>query len=246
MFNASVMEAMRAHAVSDYPHECCGLVVGDKYQPTDNIHGTPTIAFKIADETMTQAIKGGQLQAVIHSHPGGPEYPSATDMTAQSATAVPFVIIPVYDGPDGIAAHDPFWFGDDCRPIPELIGRPFRHGVTDCYSIIRDWYRLECEITLPDYPRDWEWWQMGGDLYSHYCSAAGFVEIAADVVRMGDIALIQIRAEVINHAGVYIGDGLLLHQLGMSKPFDPSRLSCREPVTRWRNHIRRWVRYQND
>lgn len=32
-------------------------------------------------------------------------------------------------------------------------------------------------------------------------------------IRVGDVIVMQVRAPVPNHAGVYIGDGLMLHHL---------------------------------
>ena len=57
------------------------------------------------------------------------------------------------------------------------VGCTPQTGVSDCYSLIRDWYRTERGIALPEFPRDWEWWEYGGDLYAMGFAEAGFVKL---------------------------------------------------------------------
>ncbi len=239
---AAEMAAMRAHAESEFPRESCGLVVGGAYRPCRNVAEDPEAAFQVPRAEMAAA--GGSLQAVVHSHPGGPRCPSEADMRGQMATAVPWGIVPVDAGGGAPRALAPFFWGDGSPP-PPLVGRPFRHGVTDCYSLARDFYRLELGVALPDYPRSWGWWlaDPDQDLYMRHFASAGFREVDGLSAEVGDIALMQVRSRVANHAAVYLGSGMVLHQLGVGAEHDPSRLSCREPVARWRPFIRAWIRH---
>jgi cell wall-associated NlpC family hydrolase len=103
-----------------------------------------------------------------------------------------------------------------------LLGRMWCHGVLDCYSLIRDWYRLERGIVLPDFTRSDEWWLKNQNLYVDNFRAAGFTRIVdEDALQPGDVLLMQIMAPVPNHGAVYLGDGIILHHLH-------GRLSCRE------------------
>src|SRR6476661_4121625 len=90
--------------------------------------------------------------------------------------------------------YDVFWFGDQLTPAP-LIGRGFRHGVHDCYSLLRDYYRSERNDPIIDQPRDWNWWDArrpGGngnrlDLYRDYFDKAGFRKIPVnEAIEPGD------------------------------------------------------------
>ena len=123
------------------------------------------------------------------------------------------------------------------------MGRGFRHGVTDCYSLIRDYYRLERDVVLPEFPRDWEWWCNEQDLYRDGFGKAGFERLVDVDLRPGDVFLAQIRSGVPNHGGVYLGDGLALHHLAARLPVDATRLSRREPIDRWMKFISHWLRY---
>ena len=116
-------------------------------------------------------------------------------------------------------------------PVLDLEKRPFQHGITDCYSLIRDYFRTQRDIPLDEFPRDWEWWlEDGVNLYEQNFRSQGFEVIGAEDVQEGDCFLAQIRSPVINHAGVYVGNGLILHQLGMRGGYSTAHPSCKQPV----------------
>ena len=237
MIDAVTAEAIKAHAVASYPNEACGVVMKDgRFVPLANVADEPTSTFRMPTAEYARLLP--EATVIAHSHPDGPDCPSAADMRAQIETGLPWAIVSCNDE----GALDPFLFGDQV-PVPDLIGRGFRHGVTDCYSLIRDWYRVERRITLPEFPRDWEWWHQGEDLYRDGFEAAGFRQVSMDDAREGDVFLIAIRSGIPNHGGVYTGKGLGLHHLTGQSPVDPSRVSRREPVARWRHHITHWLRH---
>ncbi|MGY4848624.1 NlpC/P60 family protein, partial [Pasteurella multocida] len=95
--------------------------------------------------------------------------------------------------------------------IPDLYGRKFIHGMTDCYGFVRDWYQQELGIELPNYNRVDGWWNEGENLYVDNFENAGFYQV--DDLQVGDMIVMQINATVPNHAGVYLGDGLIGHHL---------------------------------
>ena len=95
-------------------------------------------------------------------------------------------------GTDGVSANDIIWWGKGVEKAP-LIGRTFRHGVTDCYSLIKDYYEIEKGIVLPEFPRDWEWWKQGEqNLFEQGFTKAGFVRIDASEAKPGDVWLARI------------------------------------------------------
>lgn len=247
--------AMKAHALAAYPGEACGVVLGtdgsfaycpladvaDRSRPTFDID--PTALRRLAGD------RGAALAAVIHSHPEGPDAegddidpllltPSAAEMRSQLAVGVPFGIVPTGRS----RAMDPFWFGDQV-PVPPLLYRPFRHGVTDCYSLIRDWYRVERKVVLREFPRDWDWWLEGGDLYGKGFAQAGFRPIDGSEAREGDGVLFRIRSKVPNHAGLLMRRGWLLHHPASTKPYDLTRVSRCEPLGNWKRLATHWVRH---
>lgn len=178
-------------------------------------------------------------KAVFHSHPGGPFAPSGMDMQYQYASALPHGIAAFSD-----TRGEMFWFGDE-TPIPPLIGRAFRHGVTDCYELIRHVWRLLWNIELPYIPREWKWWKDGQSLYNSGFKDAGFCEIPFSEVLPGDCIMFSIGSKVVNHAAVWLGDGLILHHLSSRVAYDPFRLSTVEHYGEYGRFISKAVRYEN-
>jgi proteasome lid subunit RPN8/RPN11 len=237
---ADVTEASRQHAMAEYPRESCGGVTQAGYKPFQNLSSTPELAF-LCDAEIEPLVTEGRLLALIHSHPDGPEAPSVRDIEQQSAMAIPWGI--VISGLD--AALPPYFWCDDFEP-PPLIGRPFRYGPSgtdgkgDCAALVRDWYRVERGIRLPEFAREDGVWKAGDDLYRTNLMRAGFIRQKlrdGEEPAIGDVALLEIRSITEpNHAAIYVGSGLFLHHL-------ENRLSRNEPSNRWLSHVTDWFRY---
>lgn len=230
ILHPQVIDDAKQHALREFPKESCGLVVGERYIPCFNYAADPEKHFVIAPEDY---ISAGELTAVLHSHPMGPAHPSHSDMQGQVDTNVPWGIILT----DGERAGDPIMWGDGL-PIPDLLGRPFVHGINDCYSLVRDYYRTEHNLLLPNVPREDAWWTVGENLYMDQFTQHGFYKIAQSEVKPGDGFLCKIRSDVPNHAGIYIGNDLILHHL-------PNRLSRREPAGLWARAVDVWLRHKD-
>lgn len=212
--------------------EVCGIIQDGKVVEMPNLSNSPSDSFllnSIPDDA----------QAVFHSHPGGPFYPSKVDFRQQYAIQKPWAIACFSD-----RHSDVIWFGDGTEKKP-LIGRPFIHGVSDCYSLVEDFYQRIHGISLPHESREWEWWAKGDNLYENGFESAGFYEIGAEDVLPGDSFLAQIGSKVVNHAGVFLGNGLILHHVGSAHGYDPTRLSVVEPAARWVRFITKYLRHEN-
>ena len=214
--------AIREHARAAYPNECCGVIIGGQYRPMRNLSKTPTKTFKMDLGDL-------RPEAIVHSHPDGIDAPSAYDMAQQRATGVPWVIVKVMKE----GCKPPFVFGGDISP---LIGRTFRHGVHDCYSLIQDWFEGQGQRHLtPEIPRNWHWWSQGESLYMDHYAAAGWVR--TNQPEIGCLGFMQTAgSNVANHAGVLIPGGWFLHHL-------VGRLSQRERVEQWLPSIKMWVKH---
>jgi cell wall-associated NlpC family hydrolase len=145
---------------------------------------------------------------VFHSHPNLPAEPSQADKVACEASGLPWFILSFPSGQ---------WH--EMQPsgyIAPLVGRAWAHGVLDCYSVIRDWYRAERGIDLPNFDRFDEWWKRGQSLYLDNFGSAGFEALGtvqSQDMEIGDVLLMQVASPVPNHAAIYLGDGLILHHL---------------------------------
>ena len=247
-------DAMEAHALEAFPGEAFGAVFGDRdrpvYRPVAQVADVTRADFRV-DEAALHRLEGahGPLLAAVRTRSATAArkedvdpllfIPSAAEMRAQAALAVPFGVVVC----DGSRRIDRFWFGDQCPVLPPL-GRAFRHGVTDCYSLIRDHYRQARNVLLPDYPRDWNWWIQGLDLYRAGFEEAGFRVIDPAEADDADAVMFQMRSKVPNHAAVLLDGGLMLHHPASLRPYDTRRISYREPLERWKRHVTHWVRYE--
>lgn len=236
MLDQSVLRACQAHARAEYPRECCGLVVAGQYLPQTNAAADPAKDFFIA--TAAWLAHAGRIEAVLHSHPVEPgEHvcPSARDMRGQIDSALPWGLV----GVTADQVTDVILWGD-MLPIRPLVGRPFVHGIWDCYALVRDYFRLEGRGTLPQIPRDYEWWtEAGGQaLYAEGLrTTPGVRVIRREEIRPGDVLLLRYKSRVTNHAAVYLGDGTILHHMD-------GELSRRDDASAWARFATHFVRYE--
>lgn len=201
-----IITALLAHAKDAYPAECCGLVVQidrkQVYVRCTNTAPEPGEQFRIDPVEYVAAEDKGTIIAIAHSHPDATTQPSQLDIAQCDVSQVPWIIAS--------------WPEGDIRQImpsegiKPLKGRPFVHGIWDCYAIVRDWYRLERDITLPNFERSDGWWDRGENLYMKHYADAGFYAHTGPL-EVGDVILMQYKANEPNHAGIYLGDGKMIH-----------------------------------
>ncbi len=221
-----VHAAAKAHTAEAYPAEAAGIVEAGQYVRLDNISRKPGADVFLSDADLLR-VAGADV--FFHSHPDGIGSPSQTDMVYQIQLGIPFVVMcwPV---------PDTFCWGDMLAPAP-LVGRGFRHGVHDCCSLIRDFFRAQ-GVVFHDGPRDWEWWLKGQDLYTENFERAGFEKIdPATSTQRGDVVLMNFNHPVPMHGGVVLDRDLILHHAAGVRPVDPTRLSSAVPRTRYARHI---------
>lgn len=220
--NETTKNAIVDHALAGYPREICGLIClkdgAEIYVQCRNIAEKPTEHFVMSPEDYADAEDAGLIVAVVHSHPGAAARPSMTDKTMCEMSGIgTWIIVALGVQGDGSIAVDDWCEFGPSGYIPPLLGREFSHGVLDCFTLIRDYYRLERKVALPDFDRSDRWWEDGtSNLYVDNYKAAGFVNLGPGVEPIaGDVLLMQIRCKngVPNHAGVYLGDGVFIHHM---------------------------------
>lgn len=233
----SVLQEIRLYAESAYPNEACGLVVdvglNRVFIPCRNNATKPDYHFIMNPADYLAAKSKGAIAAVVHSHPDAFPYPSEADTVHCNRSGLPWFIIGVQGG-----KADPQMHGFlPSVMVPSLEGRPFVHGVQDCYQLVRDYYATELGIQLTDYHREDGWWESGKvSLYEENFDREGFIKTDLASIQVGDMIVMQVRAPVPNHAAIYVGDEMILHH-----PY--GRLSVKEIYTPfWQKltvHVRR-------
>jgi proteasome lid subunit RPN8/RPN11 len=236
-FEGKALQDAKQHAIDEFPKESCGFIIGDKFIPCNNIASNPEEDFKIHKIRYMRYVD--EIDAIIHSHNNYP-HASKHDMEQQIATDLPWGIINLFNG----KVEDVFFWGDQL-PIQDLLGRPFYHGVYDCYNLVRDYYRIH-NILLPQYPREWLFWHKSIPMIEENFKDAGFYEINADELQPGDAVVGKVAQDkVINHTAIYLGNNLILHHLAGHYPNYKSGLSRRDLLNRWEKYIVKYMRYKD-
>ena len=226
-----VKQAIIEHAKREYPRESCGLVLdvdgAEHYFPCRNIaENTGEFIMDPKDQAFAEDV--GNIIAVVHSHCNIAPTPSQADLVMCENWRLPWHIVSIPN--ETWATIFP------CGFKAPLVGRQFFHGVLDCYSLIKDWYERERNMTLPHFERSEEWWTKGDNLYLENFASAGFEPV--DTLEPGDIIIMQIGAKVPNHAAVYLGNNVMLHHL-------QKRISTRDVYGGfWQKNTRLVVRFK--
>ncbi len=228
-FPDKIVREAQIYAQSKYPEEACGFILEDKFLPVKNVADNKKEDFKITQKEFLKY--NGLIKAIVHSHADYPHL-SKADMESQIRTALPWGVIMLTQG----AVEHTIFFGEDI--IYPLIGRPFIHGVWDCFSLARDYYRSIKGYDIKEYPRENLWWNKDPSMLENGYLEAGFDYVNESQIREGDGIFMKIRADVINHSGVVLKNGLMLHHLY-------NKLSRREPLNRWRKYICGYLRYKH-
>jgi proteasome lid subunit RPN8/RPN11 len=211
-----MIDEIFAHGAAAYPHEACGLlvIVGKKVRVRlcRNINPEPRQRFTLAPEDYAAAADLGELVGAWHTHPDRAAYPSEADRAGCNASGLPYTIVSVIRQDGQLVNGGAHQLEPSDEPVP-LIGRPYLYGIYDCYTIVRDYFRQEMGIVLSDYSHAPEnWWKHGGNWFAENFESEGFVALPAGTPpRKHDLFFLQINAPKPNHAGIYLGDDIMLH-----------------------------------
>lgn len=239
MFNniaSETLEQIYSYAEQKYPEECCGFILETEGEVTfykaSNISETPQSSFAIDPRDYSKAEDSGNIIAIVHSHCNSNANPSEADKVSCESSQLPWLIVsyPSKDNkilqPTGLE-----W------PYEK---RPFFHGVLDCYSLVRDYYKRELDIDLPNYFRQDNWWHKDKNMYMDNAKDAGFeiIPTTSGPPKLHDLIVIQTGAEVPSHGAVYLGDGIMLHHMA-------GRKSCRAPYGGyWKKNTWAYLRHK--
>ena len=216
-------DAALKHAKEQDPRESVGVLIvikgKEQYYPCNNLSTYSQQCFILDPEDYVKADALGEITAIVHSHPVTPPSPSQADKVSCEQSGLKWHIVNPKTETWGY-----------CEPTgykPPLIGRQWVWGVTDCWSLVRDYYKEQHNIQLLDYqrpttPQDF----LDNPLFEQYAERTGFVELNKDEkLQKGDVLLMSILHPTLNHVAIFLGDEILHHLA--------DRLSTREPYNEW-------------
>ena len=216
-------EEALVHAKDQDPKESCGLLLNirgkERYFPCRNLAMTSHHCFILDPEDYVKADSIGDITAVIHSHPTTPPTASQADQISCEQSKLPWHIVN--------PKTETWGYCEPCGYNPPLLGRPWVWGVTDCWSLVRDWYKQEKNIILRDWDRPTTPEEFLKNPMFELCAKdTGFRMLSAtEKLEVGDLLFMSIMSSGLNHVAIYLGDNVLHHLT--------DRVSCREPYSEW-------------
>ena len=216
-------DAALKHAKEQDPRESVGVLIvikgKEQYYPCNNLSTYSQQCFILDPEDYVKADALGEITAIVHSHPVTPPSPSQADKVSCEQSGLKWHIV---------NPKTEMW--GYCEPTgykPPLIGRQWVWGVTDCWSLVRDYYKEQHNIQLLDYerpttPQDF----LDNPLFEQYAERTCFRQLNKDEkLQKGDVLLMSILHPTLNHVAIFLGDEILHHLA--------DRLSTREPYNEW-------------
>ena len=211
------------HAKQEDPKESCGLLLNirgkEEYFPCRNLSMTAHQCFIIDPEDYIRADNTGDITAIVHSHPVTPAVASEADKISCEESNLPWHIVN--------PKTETWGYYEPCGYKPDLIGQPWVWGVSDCWSLVRRYYKEKLNIELRDWERPTTPEEfINNPMFERCAEATGFRELRNDEkLENGDLLFMSILANGLNHVAIFL-DGDVLHHL-------TDRLSCKEPYNQW-------------
>lgn len=91
-----------------------------------------------------------------------------------------------------------------------LIGRQWEYGQCDCFTLVRDWFKLQ-GVELPDFarPDDLETCE---SIFLKEMPSHGFLRVDLSSKRPGDVLIMRLGTATPMHAAILLPDQRILHQ----------------------------------
>jgi len=239
------LNAAKQHARRKFPNRTCGLIVDGIYRAAKNIAADTKVTYQFP-KGLIEDFSPNRIDMIVVSKPTAPYCPDAQALELQDRYNRPFALITLNEQ----TVSEPIIWGAE-TPISPILGRKFIYGVMDCWTIIRDCFRLGKERLAQQGIEDWPyepielpvvasndgWWNEDQDLYIDNFTKLGFHQIDFNQARPGDGFLTKLKSDKYNHAALLVGNNQIIHHL-------PARLSRREPAGLWGRNSDLWLRYE--
>lgn len=95
-----------------------------------------------------------------------------------------------------------------------LENQPFDLGTQDCFTLVRDFYKLNFGIDMPNFARPNDWNPEKDDIIGKSHKAAGFKQLDVDEnwpPNPADLLVTTVGGSTPNHLVVYLGNNEILH-----------------------------------
>lgn len=234
------IEAIQYLAQQKPTEEICGAIIDGKLQPCANTADDKGQQFRLTSycqRLVASALRDGKSVTIYHSHPEGQSQDfSTTDIRGLDELGAKglLIVLPHCN----VKEYDP-------AAIAPYEGRPWITSHQNCYTLVRDWYTQEFDISLGRYYLEAEGdnFDTGWDDFEKHFQTEGFVDITDGSQQFGDVLAFRMPgAQNVSHVAIRLHpeSNQILHSLGFgSSTKEPLRKALQRClVAVWRHNLR--------
>jgi proteasome lid subunit RPN8/RPN11 len=215
-----IKEHIKSHALKDHPNECCGLIVekNTKHEvfKCNNISTSPLTSFSLDPLDYLKCSSQGKIKSVYHSHLEEEEF-SEADKTNSSYHNVNYIMFNI--------KNNSFREFNPKKQQTLYLNKPFKVGVNDCFTLVRDYINKNTQTQLPQevceaysFGARKENLQKAIDLIDEVALSyvkKDFLKISVSHIKelkKSDILVIGLRENNTPlHLAVYLGNNMVIH-----------------------------------
>lgn len=183
-------------------NEICGFVTTHNLYPCRNQSDNPKNHFLISPIDYLKINTKEKIEFIYHSHEKGEEFSEFDKLNLYNLKLRGLVYCKETDSFN-------YFFPESYKN--KYVGRRFEIGVSDCLTLITDYYKNELNITLPEIQRNENWYEKNPDLVNK--SIPAFLnKIPLETAQKHDIIVFDmLNNGNPNHFGIYLDNDLILH-----------------------------------
>lgn len=184
-------------------NEVCGLLtINGSIIPCRNISSNPKQHFVISPLDYLKAAQKGQISYVYHSHNANPEFSEFDKLNLYNQKLRGIMYC---KEKDSFRVFLPESYNN------KYVGKSFEIGVSDCFSLVTDYYKNELNIKLPKIERGEGWYLKNPSLIKNNVPAT-FRKISLSEAKKDNILIFDmLKNENPCHLGIYLSNDMLLH-----------------------------------
>lgn len=198
--------------------EVCGFICASGRDvtvvPMKNLHEKPEDNYEIDVREYLKLKETGTLVASYHSHPNGSLSPTAPDIASSEELQLPSMIF-------GTPMQDMICYIPKSCHFRDLAERPFIPTLFDCLTLCEDYYEKIKQIELKKMFRTFRNWNKVAKLIPNFMIENGFEKVLKPT-KEGDVVVMAFDNGIPIHTGLYMGDGIMIHQqIDVESSFTP-------------------------
>ncbi len=202
MLTDKIKSEIKEFSLTNREEESCGVLVsiGDEvitYKSKNiSFHKSKHAILNPLD--YIRAAKLGKIIAHFHSQPCGA--PSFTDYLNAINHNIYSIIYSI--------KRDIFYIIEP--KLKDYLDLDYQCGISDCYTLVREYFNKELNIKLNDYNREDNWWKNSPNLILENFKKEGGIPVSFGDIRPNDVIVFNVN-NIPGHFSIYIGSGLILH-----------------------------------